>query len=99
MIVDLRALGLSHRHVAGALGVSYSRVAQLEEDARIGHPARLTGGTMTMLPREPVTPSGHLEIPVQELLERAKLWDPAEQPVIDDLTDDDEAEFLAAITR
>lgn len=37
---------------------------------------------MAMLPQEPVTPSGHLEIPVQDLLERAKLWDPAEQPVI-----------------
>ncbi|GAC1361501.1 MAG: hypothetical protein NVSMB32_00550 [Actinomycetota bacterium] len=39
LIVDLRALGLSHRHIAGALGVSYSRVAQIEEDAR-AHPGR-----------------------------------------------------------
>jgi hypothetical protein len=39
-----------------------------------------------------------LELPVGEL-ERARLWDPAEQPVIDDLTDDEEAGLLAAIAR
>lgn len=54
---------------------------------------------MAMLPQEPGTPSSHLEIPVQDLLARARLWDPADQPVIDDLTDEEEAEFLAAITR
>jgi hypothetical protein len=36
---------------------------------------------------------------VNDQLERARLWDPAEQPVIDDLTDEEEAEFLAAIAR
>jgi hypothetical protein len=54
---------------------------------------------MSTLPQEPLHPRGHPELPVDEQLERAKLWDPAAQPVIDDLTDEEEAEFLAAIAR
>jgi hypothetical protein len=54
---------------------------------------------MSTLPQEPLRPGGHLELPVDEQLERATLWDPAAQPVIDDLTDEEEAEFLAAIAR
>jgi hypothetical protein len=54
---------------------------------------------MAILPQEPVAPSGHLELPVKELLERARPWDPAPQPVIEDLTDEEESDFLAAITR
>lgn len=42
---------------------------------------------------------GHLELPVEEQLARAKPWDPAEKPLFDDLTDEEEAEFLAAISR
>ena len=53
---------------------------------------------MSTLPQEPLRPGGHLELPVNEQLERATVWDPAEQPVID-LTDEEEAEFLAAIAR
>jgi hypothetical protein len=36
---------------------------------------------------------------VEQQLARAKSWDPADESVIDDLTDDEEAEFLAAIAR
>jgi hypothetical protein len=43
--------------------------------------------------------SGHLELSVEEQLARAKLWEPAEEPLFDDLTDEEVAEFLAAITR
>lgn len=42
---------------------------------------------------------GHLELPIEEQLSRAKPWEPAEQPVFDVLTDEEEAEFLAAIAR
>jgi DNA-directed RNA polymerase specialized sigma subunit len=38
-IAELRALGLSVREVAGVLGVSFSRVAQIEEDARVRPPS------------------------------------------------------------
>ena len=54
---------------------------------------------MATVPHEPATLSGHLELPVRELLERARHWDPAEQPVTDDLTAEEETEFLAAIAR
>jgi hypothetical protein len=54
---------------------------------------------MSSLPEEPLPPGGHLELPVEQQLARAKSWDPADKPVIDDLTDDEEAEFLAAIAR
>ena len=37
-IAELRALGLSVREVAGVLGVSFSRIAQIEEDARVRPP-------------------------------------------------------------
>jgi hypothetical protein len=46
---------------------------------------------------EPHRPGDHLELPVEEQLARAKPWEPAEAPVLDDLTDDEEAEFLHAI--
>jgi len=36
---------------------------------------------------------------VEEQLARAKPWDPADKPVIYDLTDQEESEFLAAIAR
>jgi hypothetical protein len=44
-------------------------------------------------------PEGHLELPVAEQLARARPWDPARGPVVDDLTDDEEADFLTAIQR
>ena len=37
-IAELRALGLSVREVAGVLGVSFSRIARIEEDARVRPP-------------------------------------------------------------
>jgi hypothetical protein len=54
---------------------------------------------MSSLPQEPLSPGGHLELPVEQQLARAKSRDPADEPVIDDLTDDEESEFLAAIAR
>ncbi|MGH9156683.1 MAG: hypothetical protein ACRD1K_12800 [Acidimicrobiales bacterium] len=41
----------------------------------------------------------HLELPVEEQLARAKPWEPAEVPVLDDLSDDEEVAFLEAIFR
>lgn len=79
--------------------MSFIRAAQMEEDASVGPSASVDWEAMSTLPQEPPRPGGHLELPVNEQLERAKLWDPAEQPVIDDLTDEEEAEFLAAIAR
>lgn len=46
-----------------------------------------------------VSTSEHLELPVEEQLARAKPWHPAEVPVLDDLSDDEERAFLEAITR
>lgn len=46
----------------------------------------------------PITPNeGHLELPVEELLSRARPLPPHEQMVIDDLDDDEGAAFLAAL--
>ncbi len=44
-------------------------------------------------------PGGHLELPVADQLARARLWEPTAGPVLDDLTDEEEAEFLGAIAR
>jgi hypothetical protein len=47
---------------------------------------------------EPVTPkSGHLELPVEELLSRARPMPPHEQMIIEDLDDEEGAAFLAAL--
>ena len=47
---------------------------------------------------EPMTPnSGHLELPVDELLRRARPLPPHEQMVIEDLDDEEGAAFLAAL--
>ena len=43
-------------------------------------------------------PGANLELPVKKQLARAKPWQPAEVPVLDDLTDDEEADFLDAIS-
>jgi len=44
-------------------------------------------------------PGGDLELPVKEQLARARTWEPSERPVVDDLTDEEEAAFLDAISR
>ena len=44
-------------------------------------------------------PEGHLELPAAEQLARARPWDPARGPLLDDLTDEEEADFLTAIQR
>ena len=49
-------------------------------------------------PTEP-EPGGDLELPVKEQLARARAWDASEQPVVDDLSDEEEADFLDAISR
>ncbi len=46
---------------------------------------------------EPNFPAAHLELPVDEQLRRARPWEPAEQPVLENLTDEEEAGFLNAI--
>jgi hypothetical protein len=49
---------------------------------------------------DPSSSSGeHLELPVEEQLSRAKPWSPSSQPVLDDLSDEEEAEFLRVISR
>jgi hypothetical protein len=48
---------------------------------------------------EPVDSSeGHLELPVAELLRRARPLPPHEEMVIEDLTEDEGAAFLAVVT-
>lgn len=41
----------------------------------------------------------HLELPVPEQIGRARPWEPAPEPVLDDLSDEEEAGFLLAIRR
>ncbi len=57
--------------------------------------------TLALAPplRVDLSRAGHLELPVDEQLARSQPWAPADEPVLDDLTDDEEAEFLAAIAR
>lgn len=55
---------------------------------------------MSTHPVNPPASSGdHLELPVEEQLARAKPWAPAEVPVLDDLSDQEEAAFLEEISR
>lgn len=55
---------------------------------------------MSTHPVDPSSSSGeHLELDVEEQLRRAKPWAPSPEPVLDDLSDDEEAEFLSAISR
>jgi hypothetical protein len=55
---------------------------------------------MSTYPIEPIAlPGDHLERAVEDQLARAKPWMPVEQPVLDDLTDEEEAAFLEAISR
>jgi hypothetical protein len=53
---------------------------------------------MSTHPTEP-DPGGDLELPVKEQLARARVWEPSEQSVVDDLSDEEEAAFLDAISR
>jgi hypothetical protein len=49
---------------------------------------------------DPVAQPSHgesLELPVEELLQRARLLPPHEEMVIDDLTEEEGAAFLAAL--
>ncbi|MGH9920183.1 MAG: hypothetical protein ACRD6W_15120 [Nitrososphaerales archaeon] len=47
---------------------------------------------------EPVTPeSGSLELPIEELLRRARPLPPHEEMVIEDLDDDEGAAFLTSL--
>ena len=53
-------------------------------------------GLMTSQPMEPKR-DGCLELPVEELLRRARPLPPHEEMVIDELTEDEGAAFLAAL--
>jgi hypothetical protein len=54
---------------------------------------------MSTHPVDPSTCGEHLELAVDEQLRRAKPWAPSPEPVLDDLSDREEAEFLSAIFR
>lgn len=43
------------------------------------------------------TAGDHLELPVAEQIARAQPWEPAPEPVLDDLSDEEEAAFVLAI--
>lgn len=48
---------------------------------------------------EPALPGHHLELPPEEQLARAMRWDFSKEPVLNDLSDEEEAAFLDAISR
>ena len=54
---------------------------------------------MPTQPAEAHAPGKHRELRVEEQLARAMPWVEAETPVLDDLTDEEEAAFLRAISR
>lgn len=54
-------------------------------------------GTMSSDPAIPVPKQQHLELPVEELLRRAKPLPPLEDLVIEDLTPEEGEAFLAAV--
>jgi hypothetical protein len=80
-------------------------VTGLGRSGRCGHeqrPAlcRKLTPEMSMHPIEPsAAPAEYLELPVEEQLARAKPWVPVEEPVLDDLSDEEESAFLEAISR
>ena len=45
------------------------------------------------------TAGDHPELPVAEQIGHARPWEPAPEPVLDDLSDEEEAAFLLAISR
>lgn len=53
---------------------------------------------MSTQPTSPASPGEHLELPVEEVLRRARPYPPREELVIEDLTDDEEDAFWVAIT-
>jgi hypothetical protein len=52
---------------------------------------------MSTQPVEP-TRGAHRELPADQQLRRARPWTAADRPVVEDLTDAEEDEFLSAIT-
>ncbi len=48
-------------------------------------------------PREPTNGGQHLELPVEELLQRARPLPPHEEMVIEGLSEEEGAAFLAAV--
>lgn len=57
------------------------------------------GSEMSTQSTEPSHPDQHLELPAEEQLARAVRWEPSKEPVLDDLSDEEEAAFLDAISR
>lgn len=53
---------------------------------------------MSTQPTDSGRPGEHLEMPVEEVLRRAKPYPPRDELVIEDLTDDEEEAFWGAIT-
>lgn len=60
---------------------------------------RSIGSEMSSQSAEPSHSSHHLELPAEEQLARAARWEPSKGPVLDDLSDEEEAAFLDAISR
>jgi low affinity Fe/Cu permease len=52
---------------------------------------------MSTQPVEPSTPGEHLELPVEELLRRARPLPPHDEMVIEELTEEEGRAFLAAL--
>jgi len=55
-------------------------------------------GQMSTHPASDLSGQDDLEMSIQDQLERAKPWENTERPVIEDLTDEQEAEFVASVT-
>ncbi len=64
-----------------------------------GRIVRRIGSEMSTHSTEPALPGHHLELPPEEQLARAMRWDFSKEPVLNDLSDEEEAAFLDAISR
>ena len=54
---------------------------------------------MSTFPSESSPQGEHRELPVEEQLQRAREWDPAEAPLFEDLPEDEQTAFLAAVAQ
>lgn len=84
------------RFVADMLSALLGAWAPNHDDNRI---VRRIGSKMSTRPAEPALPGDHLELSTEEQLVRAVRWDPSTEPVLNDLSDEEEAAFLDAISH
>lgn len=88
------AIGSAHAHSLGI--VSFQRAYRGPSTASVGAPKRSTLESMSTH-RASVTKEQHLELPVEELLSRARPLPSHDEMVIEDLTAEEGEAFVLAV--